>query len=161
MDFHLNNASNSQTLFGGSLFPPPTFIFDDSPMEVSDTMIDTHTPHIPDLPISSPYAIPNHPINPDPSLLIFAPPDQPVQPVQSVQFVQPAQLAPRKSSRPHKVPAYLQDFHCQLASTKPLPLPTTPFPIVSQFQYEACHINCFWNVRKKFGGFSIILKTIH
>ena len=153
MDFHLNNASNSQPLSGGSLFPPPTFIFDDSPMDVSDTVIDTHSPHMP--------AIPNHPITPDPSLLTFAPPDQPVQLVQSVQFVQPAQPALRKSFRPHKAPAYFQDFHCQLASTKPLPLPTTPFPIVSQFQYEACHINCFWNVRKKFGGFSIILKTIH
>ena len=69
MDFHLNYASNSQPLSGGSLFPPPTFIFDDSPMEVSDTMIDTHTPHIP------PHAIPDHPINPDPSLVTLALPD--------------------------------------------------------------------------------------
>ena len=99
-------------------------------MEVSDTMIDTHTPHIPDLPIYSPHAILNHPINADPSLVTFAPP------LQSIQFVQLAKPAPRKSSRPHKAPTYLQDFHCQLASTKPLPLPTTPFPIESVISYD-------------------------
>ena len=117
-------------------FHLPTFIFDDSPMEVSDTMIDTHTPQIPDIPISSPHVVLDHPINPNPSLVTLAPLDQLVQPIQSVQFVQPAQLAPRKSSRPHKAPAYLQDFHFQLASTKPLPLPTTPFPIESILSYD-------------------------
>nr|POF19413.1 hypothetical protein CFP56_14794 [Quercus suber] len=100
MDFHLTNASTSLPLSGGSLFPPPTFIFDDSPMEVSDTMIDTHSPHIPDLPISSPHAIPDHPIN----HVSPAPPDQPVQPAPLDQPVQPAHPAPRKSSRPHKAP---------------------------------------------------------
>ena len=50
-------------------------------MEVSETMIDTHTPHILDLPISSPHAIPDHPINPNPSLVTLARLDQPVQPV--------------------------------------------------------------------------------
>ena len=44
-------------------------------MEVSNTMIDTHTPHIPDLPISSPHAVLDHPINPNPSLITLALPD--------------------------------------------------------------------------------------
>nr|XP_023882015.1 uncharacterized protein LOC111994377 [Quercus suber] len=133
MDFHLNNASNSQPLSGGSLFPPPSFIFDDSPLEVSDTMIDTHTPNIFDLPISSPHAIPAHPITPNPTPVTL---NSPAQLAQPAHFVQPAQPAPRKSSRPHKAPAYLQDFHCQLASTNPLPLPTTPFPIESVLSYD-------------------------
>ena len=141
MDFHLNNASNSLPLFAGSLFPPPTFTINDSPMEVSEPVIDTHTPHIPDSTIHSPYAMPDQHVNPDPNPVTLDPVlDQPVQSDQPVQLVHepinPAPSAPRKSSRPHKAPTYLQDFHCQLASANPLPLATTHFPIESILSYD-------------------------
>ena len=61
MDFHLNNTSNSLPLSTSSLFPPRTFNIVDSPLEVSEPVIDTHTPHIPESTIHSPLDIPDQP----------------------------------------------------------------------------------------------------
>ena len=111
MDFHLNNPTNSLPLSAGSLFPPPTFNIDDSPMEVSEPVIDTHTPHIPEPTIHSPYAIPDQHVNLGPNPVTLDPvPDQPVQPVPEP--INPTPRAPRRSFKPHIAPAYLQDFHC-------------------------------------------------
>lgn len=117
MDFHIRSFPSNTSI--DSLFPPPNSTSFDSPSaEFTDTVLDTHTPQ----PIHDPTIQPlDYDLLPTvPDQIHF--PDLPLA-------LPPEPHATRHSTRSHNIPAYLQDYHCQLASANPMPLPTTPFPL--------------------------------
>lgn len=101
------NFHISPALPTGSLFPaPPPLDLDSDPPSITTTQIS---------PIQEPVSTPDLPIVPSNN-----PPPFPI----------------RHSTRLHKAPAYLKDFHCKMASTSPLSSSNFVFPIEFVISYN-------------------------